>query len=140
MVFILNKEVNPEYAEYVSYVAVRDGMVSDTFVDYGEEIHQLTYLGPLPLVAPTSNSQPLEEEPATNGEEKSRVPHWIIGACVAVVTGGVVGMGAWFYRKRRTTQHEQKKLPFEVAADSISESPSGDSLFSADGDYIEDRY
>ena len=140
MVFIVNKEVNPEYAEYVSYVAVRNGMGSDTFVHNGEEIHQLTYLGPLPLVAPTSNSQPLEEEPASNGEGNNRVPHWIIGACVAVVAGGVVGMGAWFYKRRHATQQEQKKQSSEVAADSISESPSGESLFSADGDYIEDRY
>lgn len=140
MVFVLNKEANPEDAEYVSYVAIRDGMSSDIFVDNSEAIHQLTYLAPLPLVAPTSNSQPLEEEPASNGGNNNRVPLWIIGACVAVVTGGFVGMGAFLYKRRRAAQQEQKKQPSEVAVDSVSESPSGESLFSADGDYIEDIY
>lgn len=131
-------EVNPEYAEYLSYVAIRAGMTSDKFVDNNEEIHQLTYIAPLPLVAPSSTSQPLEEEPARNGESANQVPHWIIGACVAVVAVGFVGTGAWLYKRRRAAQQEQKKEPSEVAADSVSESPSGESLFYADGDFVED--
>ncbi len=130
--------VNPEYAEYLSYIAIRDGMTGGKFVGNNEAIYQLTYIAPLPLVAPSSTSLPLEEEPASNGESANRVPHWIIGACVAVVAGGFAGMGAWLYKRRHAAQQEQKKEPSDVAADSISESPSGESLFYADGDFIED--
>jgi hypothetical protein len=128
LAFVLNKEVNPQYVAYLAYLSMKDGMTNGTFSEDIEQILKLTYLAPQPLVPPPSSTQPLDvddESEAPPGGSR-RTKNWTIGACIAMSTGGLLALGAWFYKRRY-----QNKRHIELD-DNRSESPV--SLFSAERD------
>lgn len=129
MKFVLNKEVNSQYVAYLAYLAMKDGMANDTFIQNNEEVLKLTYLAPLPLVAPLNTTQPLEvgEESESSPRNSSRTKSWTIGACIAMSTGGLLALGAWFYNRRfRSKRHVE-------LADDRSDNPA--SLYSAEREF-----
>jgi hypothetical protein len=132
--FVLNREVNPQYATYLAYIAMKDGMSNDAFVANIDELVKLTYLAPLPLVPPPKTSQPLDAFGAESAQDEgggSGTKNWTIGACIAMSSGGLLALGAWFYKRRF-----QKKHHVELA-DDRSDYPAA-SLFSAERDFTDD--
>jgi hypothetical protein len=139
LAFIINEDINPQYAAYASYLALKEGMTNDTFVESLEEILRLTYLAPLPLVPPPNTTQPLHTVETDTGNDggndgDSKTKSWTIGACVVMSTGGLVALGAWFYNRRIRQKRHVELIDNQV--DDRSNSPV--SLFSAEQDYVED--
>jgi hypothetical protein len=133
LAFTLNKAINPDYVSYLAYAALEEGMSNDKFVHEIDEFFRLTYLAPFPIVPPATSSQPLdtvEDKPTFERKGNSQSHNWIIGVCVAMVTGSLVALGAWFYKRR---VYDRRSV--EVT-DAIVESPESD--FAGDREFIED--
>lgn len=108
-------------------------MSNNTFTNNAEDFLKLTYLAPLPLVAPPGSLQPLDsfnDEPTPQAKRNNRTKNWTIGTCVAMSTGGILALGAWFYRRRA-----QDKRAVEVA-DEHSEPP--ESVYAAQKELLDD--
>jgi hypothetical protein len=104
--FLLNKKVNQDYASFLAYVALQEGMTNGTIVNVmNNSIFNLSYLAPLPLVAPITSSEPLdtlEDDKQGTLVKTNSTKIWTIGACVGISMGGLVALAAWFYHKRRS--------------------------------------
>ena len=77
-------------------------MSNDKFV-HQIEFFRLTYLAPFPIVPPATSSQSLDtvaDKPAFETKGNNQSHNWIIGVCVATVTGSRVALGAGFYKRR----------------------------------------
>ena len=132
LAFILNKAINSDYVSYLAYSALEEGMTNDKFVDEIDEFFRLTYLAPFPIIPPATSSQPLgsvEDEPVFEKKGNNRSHGWIIGVCVAMVTGSLVALGAWFYKR-----NIYDKRSVEVT-EAVLESPESD--FSGERELIE---
>lgn len=105
LAFIVNKVVNSQFTSYLAYIAMQKGMLNNIFIGELEQIQKLTYLAPLPLLPQPNNTQPLDafdHHQGAGGGKRTR--SWTIGACVAMSTGGVATLAAWFYSQRAQTK------------------------------------
>ena len=99
-VFEINDDVDPDHAALSAYTALQSAMVNYQ----GYEIHtvkRLTYLAPTPI------------EPSTPPTSRSSKPSFLplaIGACVAMVCGGMLALYVWVH-KRRTRSKQHVELP-----------------------------
>jgi hypothetical protein len=82
-------------------------MTNSTIVKkMNNSIFNLAYLAPLPLVAPSSSSVPLDtlegdDQDGSALKSRNATKIWTIGACVGISMGGLAALAIWFYHKRR---------------------------------------
>ena len=101
MSFVLNMEMDAEMATYKAYKALEDGMEDLSLAALVEKVVKLVYLTPLPLVEPvgqTLDATPQQLEDTTD-KSGSRGRPWTIGATIAMSTGGLLVLAA-FWRGR----------------------------------------
>jgi hypothetical protein len=125
MAFIINKDVDPDYAAFLVYSALQQAMANYTAGEISF-VEKLTYIAPLPR-DPSPAELPIDPAPGTSS--KSTVSPWMIGAAVAMSTGGLMALAVWLHNRR--TRH---KRHVELVDEQQQNSVAPVSLFSAERD------
>lgn len=122
LAFVLNKDVDPDYASFLVYSGIQSAMANYTAgeIDF---VEKLSYIAPLPR-----NTTQEESVTPDDGKSGFKVSPWAIGACVAMSTGGIMAFVVWFHNRR--TRHKRHVELVDVEQNSLSPV----SLFSAERD------
>ena len=105
-VFDINDDIDPDYAAFNAYTALQSAMVNYQG-DEIDTVKRLTYLAPSPIL-----------EPSARRSSKPIVSPLAIGACVAMICGGMLALYVWVHKRRmRNKQHvelpEDRSLSLE---------------------------
>lgn len=120
--FILNENVDPEYAAFLSYTALQAAM--DSYTGDGiDTVVRLTYLAPTPTM-------PSADPAASQTDSRGNVNPFVIGAAAAMVAGGALALYVWMNNRRM-----RNKRHVELQEDN---SLSPVSFFSAERDPYDD--
>ena len=111
LVFFLKGDVDPDEAAYDGYKSIERKMDNGSYVGVVPTVVKVEYLSPLPLPVPPSLSG---VDPSSPQESTSRRSGGLslspvtIGACIAVIVGGLVSIMVVSHSRRvRQRRHNQ---------------------------------
>ena len=109
VIYILNGNMNADYAAYLAYLALHKEMSS--FDEGLPQVTRVEYLSPLPILPPVSieDQESSGDEFISSNTSKVTFSPYTIGASVAVSMGGLMALVVW-NRNRRTRNRRHMML------------------------------